>query len=140
MNWGKGIVIGMALFMGFIIFLVVNLMMHKVDLVSEDYYKNEINYGTEISALRNNDQLSSQITLESQTDYVVVKIPQESNFSGIQLILSRPDNEKLDRSFKIEGTKTFLIPKKDLIKGAYNVELRFDSSNKKCLKKDKIYI
>jgi len=139
MNWGKGIIIGMGLFMGFIIFLVVNLMMHKVDLVSEDYYKNEINYEAEISALKNNDQLPTQITMDSQKEYVVIKIP-EGKFSNIQLFLSRPDNEKLDKSYRIDGTKTFLIPKKELIKGAYNVELRFDSSEKKCLKKDKIYI
>jgi hypothetical protein len=48
MNWGKGIIIGMGLFMAFIIFLVVNLMMQKVDLESEDYYKREINYESEI--------------------------------------------------------------------------------------------
>jgi hypothetical protein len=140
MNWGKGIIIGMGLFMGFIIFLVVNLMMHKVDLVSEDYYKNEINYEAELSALRNNNQLTYQITLESQKDFVVVKIPDESEFSNVQLFLSRPDNKKLDKFYTIQGTKTFLIPKKELIKGIYNVEVRFDSSQKKCLKKDKIYI
>jgi len=140
MNWGKGIIIGMALFMGFIIFLVVNLMMHKVDLVSEDYYKNEINYEAEISAMKNNEQLDTEIVMESQEEYIVVKIPEEGEFSNVQLSLSRPDNEKLDRSYIIKGTKTFLIPKKELVKGTYNVEVRFDSSQKKCLKKDKIYI
>lgn len=140
MNWGKGIIIGMSLFMGFIIFLVVNMMAHKSDLVSEDYYKNEINYEAELTALKNNDQLENQITMESQKDYVVVKIPSKSDFTNVELMLVRPDNVKLDRTFKIQGKKTFLIPKKELIRGEYNFELRFNSADKLCLKKDKIYI
>ena len=41
MNWGKGILIGVGLFMGFILFLVISLMTHRVDLESEDYYEKD---------------------------------------------------------------------------------------------------
>ena len=41
MNWGKGIVIGMSLFIVFILVLVIGLMSHRVDLQSEDYYQKE---------------------------------------------------------------------------------------------------
>jgi len=76
MNWGKGIVIGMVTFMGFIIFLVVGLMMNRVDLESEDYYKREINYEQEITAQENANNLDSKIEIVSNKDFVIVKVPE----------------------------------------------------------------
>ncbi|MEY3438013.1 MAG: hypothetical protein RL265_598, partial [Bacteroidota bacterium] len=61
MNWGRGIILAMALFMGFILFLVVNIMLHTVDLESEDYYKKEINYEQEITAMKNFNAVNSRI-------------------------------------------------------------------------------
>lgn len=140
MNWGKGIVIALALFMGFIIFLVVNLMMHKVDLESEDYYQREINYEQEITEMHNSNKLASKIELLSQEEFVVVKVPEKENFSKIDVRFLRPDNQKLDKSYHVEGTKSYLIPKTDLTKGIYTVEIRFQCNSKQCLQKDTLYI
>ena len=50
MNWGKGIIIVMSSFVIFILTLVFILMSTRVDLTSEDYYKQEINFQKEINA------------------------------------------------------------------------------------------
>jgi hypothetical protein len=42
MNWGKGIIVTMAAFMSFILFMVFTLLSKNTDLESEDYYKKEI--------------------------------------------------------------------------------------------------
>jgi hypothetical protein len=93
MNWGKGIVIGMATFMTFIIVLVVGLMMNRVDLESEDYYKREINYQEEITAQENANKLESKIELISNAEFLVVKVP-EGEFTKIEMHLSRPNDPK----------------------------------------------
>lgn len=139
MNWGKGIVIGMAAFMTFIIVLVVGLMMNRVDLESEDYYKREINYQQEITAQENANKLESKIEIISKTEFLVVKVP-EGEFKKIELHLSRPNDQKMDKLFKIEGTKSFLINKKELEKGLYTVELSYMVDNKPCLQKESVSI
>jgi hypothetical protein len=139
MNWGKGIVIGMATFMTFIIVLVVGLMMNRVDLESEDYYKREINYQEEITAQENANKLESKIELISNAEFLVVKVP-EGEFTKIEMHLSRPNDQKMDKLFKIEGTKSFLINKKDLEKGLYTVELSYMVDNKPCLQKESVTI
>lgn len=139
MNWGKGIVIGMATFMTFIIVLVVGLMMNRVDLESEDYYKREINYQQEITAQENANKLESKIEIISNTEFLVVKVP-EGEFTKIEMHLSRPNDQKMDKLFKIEGTKSFLINKKELEKGLYTVELSYMVDNKPCLQKESVTI
>jgi hypothetical protein len=139
MNWGKGIVIGMAAFMTFIIVLVVGLMMNRVDLESEDYYKREINYQQEITAQENANKLESKIEIISNTEFLVVKVP-EGEFTKIEMHLSRPNDQKMDKLFKIEGTKSFLINKKELEKGLYTVELSYMVDNKPCLQKESVTI
>ncbi len=139
MNWGKGIVIGMATFMGFIIFLVVGLMTNRVDLESEDYYKREINYQQEIVAQENANKLDAKIEIISNEEFVIVKVP-EGEFTKIEMHLARPNDQKMDKLFKIEGTKSFLINKKDLQKGLYTVELSYMVDNKPCLQKESVTI
>lgn len=139
MNWGKGIVIGMAAFMTFIIVLVVGLMMNRVDLESEDYYKREINYQQEITAQENANKLESNIEIISNKEFVIVKVP-EGEFKKIEIHLSRPNDQKMDKRFKIEGTKSFLIDKKDLEKGLYTVEISYLVNNKPCLQKESVTI
>jgi hypothetical protein len=139
MNWGKGIVIGMATFMTFIIVLVVGLMMNRVDLESEDYYKREINYQEEITAQENANKLESKIEIISNKEFVIVKVP-EGEFTKIEMHLSRPNDQKMDKLFKIEGTKSFLIDKKELEKGLYTVELSYMVDNKPCLQKESVTI
>ena len=140
MNWGKGIIIAMALFIGFITFLVISLVSHTIDLESEDYYSREINYEQEITAMENGNKLKSKIEMISQKEFVVVQIPEKENLSKIQVIFIRPDNKKLDKSYLVSGTKSYLIPKTDLTKGTYNVEIRFINNSTTCLQKETIII
>ena len=130
----------MALFIGFITFLVISLVSHTIDLESEDYYSREINYEQEITAMENGNKLKRKIEMISQKEFVVVQIPEKENLSKIQVIFIRPDNKKLDKSYLVSGTKSYLIPKTDLTKGTYNVEIRFINNSTTCLQKETIII
>ncbi|WP_256004617.1 MULTISPECIES: FixH family protein [Pedobacter] len=49
MNWGSKIIIGMALFMSFIILLGIMMVRSTPDpLVDEDYYEKGLNYDQEL--------------------------------------------------------------------------------------------
>lgn len=135
MNWGKGIVIALTLFIGFISFLVVKIMSQDVDLVSEDYYKQEIDYEARIQKEQNGLNNAAKIELIDQEAYVVVQLPDSSSLTNVVLNLKRPNDEKLDKSFKIEGTKTFMLPKSSLEKGKYDLTIDYTINGEECLMK-----
>ena len=139
MNWGKGIIIGMSVFIAFIVTLVVLLMRESVDLESSDYYQKEINYEQEISAMKNANALGAKVAIENKSDYVIIQIP-EGDFSDVSVRLIRPDNDKLDKTYPISGTRSFLIEKNELKTGQYMVEISYRSNGKECLQKETIFI
>ena len=65
-NWGTGIVIAMLLFMTFILQFVYRSFDSKNshDLVSKDYYKDELYYQQEIDKMNNANKLEQNITFE----------------------------------------------------------------------------
>lgn len=140
MNWGKGIVIALALFMSFIIFLVVNMLTHRIDLESEDYYKKEINYEEEITAMKNFNALNERVELITQNDFVVIQLPEKVDLKDVEVQFTRPDDNKQDRTYKVEGTKNYIIPKTELKKGIYTIEISFQYDSKACLQKETITI
>lgn len=139
MNWGKGIALALASFMAFIIYLGVTLMTKNVDLVSEDYYQQEIAYEQEITARKNAEQLEAQPSIVQEDDFVIVNIP-EGPFTQMTLALERPNNDAQDVEFLIQGTRTFLIEKEKLVQGKYQAVLQYTFDGKKCHQETPLYI
>lgn len=121
MNWGKGIIIGMATFMGFILFLVISLMQHKVDLVSEDYYQQEIDYDTHINAVNTYNQSKEKIAVKLTENELQLEFPATMQDDSIHVQLKRPDNELLDMQLGIDGMPLAAIPLEKLHKGRYDL-------------------
>lgn len=140
MNWGKGIAIALTLFVGFIIFLVISIVSHTVDLETEDYYKKDITYQDEISSLENANALLDKPTIKMTATHIVVQFSSETKFQNIQLKLNRPNDVKLDKVYKINGTNTFTIDKKELEKGIYKLELSYQQNGSNFLQKTEYYI
>jgi hypothetical protein len=139
MNWGKGITIVLALFMGFILYLAITLMSQNVDLESEDYYAQEIAYEDEIQAERNS-QNGPEIKLNLTEEHVVIQLPDSVNYTQVEVAFHRPNNDKMDKSFQLKGTRMLALEKTLFEKGSYLVEISYLSDNKPCLIKKKIYI
>ena len=140
MNWGKGIIIAMGAFMCFILFMVVTLMSKSTDLESEDYYKKEIEYEQEMNALKNASQLKEHAKIDLTEEYLVVVLPTKEQVSNVQIALFRPDNKKKDRLLNENNSKTIMIAKNTLLKGRYNVAIKYEVNGKKILQKEEIMI
>ena len=140
MNWGKGIALFMAAFITFIMVLVVKLISTDVDLESDDYYDREINYGAEMEAVQKAEDLEENIQLNSIEGFLAVEIPPKEDIKNLELNLIRIDNEDLDRSYKISNTKTFLIDKKELVRGNYKAEIYYTINGENYMQKEKFYL
>lgn len=140
MNWGKGIVIFMAAFITFIMVLVIKLISTDVDLESDDYYAREINYGAEMVAVQKAEDLDENIHINSIEGFLAIEIPEKEDIQNLELKLIRIDNDKLDRAYSIKDTKTFLIDKKELVKGNYKAEIYYTIDDEKYMQKEAFYL
>ncbi len=77
-NWGTGIVLAFVAFIAFIMYFVIlastnNRANH--DLVTEEYYKEELAYQNEIDALTNAKNYASQFSFVEQENGLAITFP-----------------------------------------------------------------
>lgn len=140
MNWGKGIIIGLSIFIIFITSLVIKMMSVSTDLESEDYYAREVNYEQEITALKNARLLNALIDITENQEHLVFQLPEDIAIADLEIKMIRPNSQKLDKVYKVAGTKTFLVSKDELEKGNYRIELRFKAREENCMQKQNIIL
>ena len=72
MNWGLRIIILYLSFVALIVTLVSLCMGRKVELVSKDYYKQELEYQGKIDAIKNEGALNSspEIIMDQKNLYI----------------------------------------------------------------------
>ena len=120
MNWGKGIIIAMALFMGFILTLVITLMRQDVDLEIDDYYNKELAFNEQYNAQQNYMDATEKITFNVTTDSLFVIFPKDLQTGAAKIQLQRPNNKQQDAVFDVQASDKVYIPTKSLPKGVFN--------------------
>lgn len=120
MNWGKGIIIAMALFMGFILTLVITLMRQDVDLEIDDYYNKELVFNEQYNAQQNYMDATEKITFNVTTDSLFVIFPKDLQTGAAKIQLQRPNNKQQDAVFDVQASDKVYIPTKSLPKGVFN--------------------
>jgi hypothetical protein len=120
MNWGKGIIIAMALFMGFILTLVITLMRQDVDLEIDDYYNKELAFNEQYNAQQNYMDATEKITFNVTSDSLFVIFPKDLQTGDAKIQLQRPNNKHQDAVFDVQATDKVYIPTKSLPKGVFN--------------------
>ena len=140
MNWGKGIIIFMASFMAFILWMVFTLMSKNTDLESEDYYKKEIAYEQEIQAQRNANSAKEKVKVSENKEFVILQFPSKEKLDTVSVEFFKPNDQKLDKTFAEVGTKTMMVEKKKLQKGLYLINIHYQIGDKKFLQKEEIML
>ena len=141
MNWGKGLTIVIIAFMSFILYMVITLMTKgNADLVSEDYYKKEIEYEKEISALKNTEASKEKVVVMDKGDFIIFQFPTTKNIENIEIQLLRPNNDKKDVTVTEKNTKNVMIEKKKLVKGIYKASIHYTSQGQRFLQKEELKI
>ncbi len=139
MNWGKGIMIVMGLFIVFIGVLVSVLISRKVDLVTEEYYQEEIAYQSEIDAISSGNALDS-LVISQKDEQLIIQFAKNIRPDSVVVHLWRPNDKKLDQSFSVTGTEIFLIPLKKLHQGNYDIRCEYWTDSKNYIQKSRVLI
>jgi len=144
LNWGTAIVIAFICFISFIMYFVINMSTDKKydhDLVVEDYYKQELEFQTDIDKEKNAKALTTNITWKKTNEGIVITFPENLKKENIKgtVFLYRPSNKQLDFETPISlSDHNLLIPDKRLLDGRWNIKIDWTYDNKPYLYKKEI--
>ncbi|MEN3322741.1 FixH family protein [Mariniflexile soesokkakense] len=143
-NWGTGIVIAFIGFISFIMFFIITMNVdskYDYDLVTEDYYGEELTYQNDIDKLNNSKNLNHDITYKKTAEGLAIHFPSEVDLKKItgKVFLYRPSNKQLDFETNISLSEPFLlIPDKRLVGGRWNIKVDWKYNNQLYLYKETI--
>ncbi|MDP2067349.1 MAG: FixH family protein [Lutibacter sp.] len=143
-SWPTGIVLALSAFIIFIlsfVFKATFLPEYDHHLVSDDYYKDEMNYQQEIDKLNKAAALKEDVTLTKVAEGLLIKFPAEFDPKKIAGTISfqRPSNDKIDFQLPIKLSSTdFLILDDNLVQGIWNVKIEWSVNNNTYLFKEKL--
>jgi hypothetical protein len=134
MSWGIKI---MVLYIGFVILIVTMVTMamkQKIDLVSKDYYEQELNYQGKINKINRTGELENQLTWEMQEGKLIVRFPEQ--FKGLKVSGSiyffRPSDASMDKTIALPTDTTGFqtITTSQLQKGIYEMQVDWQADDK----------
>lgn len=135
-NWGVKITIFYIGFVALILTMVGMTMNQKIDLVSKDYYEQELKYQNKIDKIKRTHTLLQQLSYEINKKTLLLKFP--SQFKGQQIkgvvYFFRPSDEKMDKIINFSAIDTSLVLKintNQFKKGLYKIEIDWETNNEK---------
>ncbi len=140
MNWGNKIVVAFICFAAFIGYMVVKAFQQDIDLVSEDYYAQEINYQNKLNRLANAERDDKSVIVKQIGGQILLTFPEGKTKGRIQFY--HPSRKIFDREFDIDlrNSRVQKIDRSELIAGSYRVNINWQTDNKEYFQQSKIYI
>ena len=143
MNFGGRIVVLYLSFVALIVALVVMSYGQKVDLVSDDYYAQEMKFQDKIDAINNEKGLVGSIHHSINGNEITIAADSSllsADFEGT-IHFFRPSDSRKDIHLKMNFVNnTQAIDSKQLVHGAYKLQLSWTSNQKKYFKEEVIFI
>jgi hypothetical protein len=128
-NWGYKIAAVYLVFVAGIMYLVVQSSRQQVDLVTPDYYAQELKYQDRIDESQRADALSEQLQFSVENSVLSIKFPSE--FAGKSItgtvLLYCPANKENDISRSItvsDGRMNITLPEKN--KGSHELQVSWE--------------
>ncbi|AMC09932.1 hypothetical protein Lupro_01065 [Lutibacter profundi] len=143
-SWPTGIIIAIISFVIFILSFVYKatfIPAYDHHLVSDDYYKDELNYQQEIDNQNRGAKLKENVTIKKEASGLTIYFPSEfepTQISGT-IYFQRPSNDKIDFNLPIKLiTNKYLLTDKNLVEGRWNVKIEWTVNKNTYLFKEKI--
>jgi hypothetical protein len=132
MSWGNKLMfvfIAFAALMGTLVYKAVNT---RFDLVSKDYYKDELRYQEQIDATKNASEITA-VQFEQGEKDITINFPPSFNKRNIEADIwfyCKADSTR-DKKLNLKTTTASLsIAKKDIFKGNFEVKVRWTVNGK----------
>ena len=141
MNWGKKLVVGMALFMAFIVTLGTMMIMRNGDdsLVEQNYYEKGQNYNTDFEKKQRaqDDQMTPKVATSNAGVNIIFPAP-----VSYQLICRRPSDAHMDQ--RLSGSTAedgrIDIPQGVLRPGPWSLRIEYTVNGNQYLFEEEIVV
>ena len=132
MNFGNKLLVVFAVFAGLMGYMTYRCFSVPVDLVSKDYYKDEIAYQQVIDGTKNANALAGKTTIVQLPSFVDIQLPAEmkNQFVKGTILFYCPSNVANDRHFELStnGDAHQQLDIKKINKGNYTVKIDWNSN------------
>ncbi|MEZ4904912.1 MAG: FixH family protein [Spirosomataceae bacterium] len=131
-SWGTGIWAFYGLFVLMILGMVGMSLVQKIDLVTDNYYEEELRYQDKIDKVANTQQLATPLEWKTTAQGIKIVYPNDlKGISGIVYFYCPADNSK---DFKVniqpDGTNSQFISTQKAAKGRYKMQIDWQANDK----------
>ena len=132
-NWGAKLILVFGIFVVAMTALVVMSMKQKIQLVTKDYYRDELRYQQVIDAASLANKLSAQIEITKLDSFIRIQLPQEMAGTSVQgeILFYYISDAAKDRHWQLQTNTAAqqLIPLDKLLPGNYAVKINWTHNN-----------
>ena len=141
MNWGHKITLSFIAFAAFIIYMVVGAFRQNVDLVTDDYYAQEIAYEAKMIKKANFNKLESKPKVVANKGGISLDFFENKVENG-SVYFYHPSREIFDQTIdlKLDDKGRQNIPRGNLVAGLYRINLQWTSDGKEYFHQETIFI
>ncbi len=133
-NWGAKIALLYGGFVVLIVMLVAGSMRQDFDLVTPDYYGQEIKYQQVIDAGKNQATLSAPVVIHANATDVMIEFPSEFADKVVKgdVHFYSPVNASWDKTFNINiANNSMTVQRSELRNTNYTIKLNWEADGKK---------
>ena len=132
-NWGHKITLAFSAFVVFIFVMVYKAVNSDFQLVTKEYYKDELAYQEVIDGTNKANQLSTAVTIQQVNDQLIIQLPEEMKQQTVtgSIWLYCPSEDKNDRKLVLtvnEEGKQF-ISTKTIAAAVYLAKIRWQAND-----------
>ena len=94
-NWGTGIVLAFIGFISFIMYFIITMNVdskYEHDLVTEDYYAEELDYQNDINKLSNSKRLNENVSYKKTEEGLIITFPKDLDITKLLEMCSYIDH------------------------------------------------
>ena len=130
-SWGNKLLIVFVVFAANIGYMVYRCTQTNVDLVTKEYYKDELAYQNVIDGTQKANALSTAVTIQKKEKEIVVQFPAEMKNQALTgtVYFYCASNQRNDRTIPLNGTLQQAINANLFSRGNYIVKVNWRAGN-----------
>jgi nitrogen fixation protein FixH len=138
------VILAFGLFMVYILVLVVKTYHVNTELVSEDYYQQELDYQHKINKLHQTSEDSAEVSWKWEEEKLVVVFPRRTDSSNLKgtIVFYRPSDSSKDLAIpiQVESGQKQHFPKQLFVTGLYKMKVDWSSQGKEYYTESDVYV
>ena len=134
LTWGHGVAIALASFIAFILFMIFVFSngMQNSELISDNYYHDELTYQDVINAKNNADKLSEKPIYKQTSEGIAIIFPEnnapENSKVNIELFRTEDSNLDVKKELTLNEKNEIIIPATVINKGSYTLKVKWNKN------------